>query len=64
MTFTTQQDRFGGTYYTAHADSAGAFLEFPVEKIENLDRFVCSFRDEPFFMRPIASRNSSFRSIM
>ena len=54
MTFTTQPDAFGGIYHTVHTDSPGSFLEFPVEKIENFDRFICSFRDEPFFMRPTA----------
>ena len=54
MTFTTQMDAFGGRYYIAHTDEPKATLTFPAGKIENLDRFICSFRDEPFFMRPKA----------
>ena len=52
MTFTNQTDAFGGHYYIAHTDDTKATMVFPVGKIENLDRFICSFRDEPFFMRP------------
>jgi len=54
MTFTVQPDAYGGNYYVVQTNTPSEFLEFPVEPIENLDRFICSFRDEPFFMRPKA----------
>ena len=54
MTITTQSDIFGGKYYIVHMDQPASQVEVPVESIPDLDRFICSFRDEPFFMRPTA----------
>ena len=54
MTITTQSDIFGGKYYIVHMDQPASQVEVPVESIPDLDRFICSFRDEPFFMRPMA----------
>ncbi len=54
MRITTKQDALGGTYYTVHLDAAAPHAEVPVEHIQDLDRFICSYRDEPFFMRPKA----------
>lgn len=54
MTFTAQLDSYGGNYYIVHTDTPSSCMEFSVGILENLDRFVCSYRDEPFFMRPKA----------
>ena len=51
MKITTQKDAWGGTYFTVWLDAPSAQAEVPVEQIPELDRFVCSYRDEPFFMR-------------
>ena len=50
MTITIQTDSFGGRYYTVHTDRPESRVVIPVEKPEDLDRFVCSHRKEPFFM--------------
>ena len=54
MVITTQTDAYGGTYYIVHAESSTSTMAFPVEDRKNLDRFVCSYRDEPFFMTAMA----------
>ena len=51
MRITAKQDDWGGTYYSVLLDISTSRAEIPVEQISSLDRFVCSYRDEPFFMR-------------
>lgn len=54
MKITTQSDDFGGHYYFVHTDASASLVQLPVETLPDIDRFICSFRDEPFFMRPKA----------
>lgn len=50
MTITTERDPWGGLYYTIHTDRAPPRVVLSVESVNDLDRFVCSHRKEPFFM--------------
>ncbi len=50
MTITIQTDAYGGQYYTAHTDRSKPRAVIPVEKPDDVDRFVCAYRQEPFFM--------------
>ncbi len=54
MKVTTHKDIWGGTYYTVHLDQPVPRVEVPMEDIPDLDRFVCSYRDEPYFMKAMA----------
>ena len=47
---TIEADACGGSYYMIHMQEPASRMELAVEAISNLDSFVCSYREEPFFM--------------
>ena len=54
MKITTQPDYYGGEFYIAHPDAPGSKYRFALGKVENFQRFVCSYREDPFFMSATA----------
>lgn len=54
MTITTQTDAWGGNYYVVHTNTFQPQHALAIERIDDLDRFVCSYREEPFFMSATA----------
>ena len=43
-------DNYGGSYYIVQQEQACARVELPIEYLPDVEGYVCSFRDEPFFM--------------
>ena len=50
MELRKENDNYGGSYYVAWQEQAGARAEFVIEELSEIEGFVCSYRDEPFFM--------------
>ena len=59
MIITKELDRFGGQYYMVHTDDPQERMVFPVETPEDIERFVASHRDCPFFVRGTAGGDIS-----
>lgn len=54
---TIETDAWGGKFYMVHTGKPASRTELAVEELSDLDRFVCSYREEPFFMSARAGGN-------
>ena len=50
MKITFEEDKFGGSFVKCILDEASSRHKLILEKGGDFDAFVCSYRDEPFFM--------------
>lgn len=57
MKMLVEKDNNGGEYYIVNVDKAQPKVEFCAETIEDAAGFVCSYREEPFFMSAMAGEN-------